>query len=81
MLTKIENGVVVEMSVEEETALRAEWQAFEDDREAANARSALTRIEEVEITPRRLREAILSQEGLNWLIAKDASLQMLREKT
>ncbi len=48
--------------------------------ESSARRGVLKQIEtlEAEITPRRLREAVLTPEGATWLQAKEDEIQVLR---
>jgi len=45
--------------------------------EAAIAKATIIALED-EITPRRLREAVLSAKGKTWLVNKDAEITALR---
>ena len=45
--------------------------------EAAIAKATIIALED-EITPRRLREAVLSVKGKTWLVNKDAEITALR---
>lgn len=67
------DGVAVALTAEEIAAAEAN-QAKWDKGEAARQ----IKIIEAQITPRRLREAVLGTDG-GWLEAKNAEIQKLRE--
>lgn len=78
MRTKLVNGIPVPFTAEEEAQRDAEEQAWAD---SAVKRGALQKIAQLEasITERRKREAILSQEGKDWLLSVD--LQIAEERS
>lgn len=76
-LTKMVDGVEVELTPDEEAAVRAEWAANDLAAVRNGILSQIARAE-AQITPRRLREAVLDQSAQAWLAARDAEIAALR---
>ena len=79
MLTKMVDGVEVVMSAEEEAEIRAEWAAAESLRPTQDILKQITTLEST-ITPRRQREAILTEEGRTWLEGVEEQIAILRNQ-
>ena len=72
-------GKVVELTDAENAVIDAEEQAWADGAVAREASAKITILENL-ITPRRLRDAVLSEEGKAWLTAKEAEIATERSK-
>ena len=73
------NGVKTQFSGDEESARDTEEAAFESGRAAMEARQEITRLES-EITPRRLRDSVLTADGKTWLENKEKEIAVQRAK-
>lgn len=79
MMEKLVNGVLVELTQDEQATRQAQIDAY-DAQEPT--REALRQIVELEasVTPRRMREALLTQAGADWLAAVEDQIALERAK-
>lgn len=75
---RIENGKQIAFTEAEETARDAEEKAWTDGKAARDIKRTIRTLE-AEITPRRLREAILGTDS-DWLKNKEAEIATERSK-
>jgi hypothetical protein len=76
MTQKLENGVLVDLTPEEEAQREAEYLAEQAQAEKNRILSDIYALE-ASITPRRTREAILGTDN-GWLAAQEATIAALR---
>lgn len=77
--TRMENGVEITLTPEEEAQRDAEEKAWAD---GATKREAQAEIERLEftVTPRRLRDSVLTDEGKAWLTDVEGKIAVERAK-
>ena len=75
-MIKIVDGIEVEMSEDEVAALQALWASSASQQPRMTILAQISNLE-AEITPRRMREAVLGVDG-GWLASKEAEIQVLR---
>ena len=71
--------VEVPFTAEEEAARDAEEQAVADAQPSQDAQAEIAKLE-AEISPRRVREAVLTAEGKTWLEDQEALIAIERAK-
>ena len=77
--TRNENGVVIPLTPEEETARDAEELEWEDSKINRDAMEEILRLEAT-VTPRRIRDATTSVEGETWLADIESKIAIERVK-
>ena len=73
------DGKQVTLTDDEQKAREAEEATFEAGRTAMEAQQEITRLES-EITPRRLRDSVLTSDGKTWLENKEKEIGVERAK-
>jgi len=76
---KFENGAYVNLTAEEVTQRQADEAAYEAEKPRVAVLTEIQRLEALE-TPRRLAEAMLTQEGKDWLQASRDQIAAERAK-